>query len=283
VPGTGSKPASKAVLRDPTESCNPRLAVLIPIYKPALSPLEEFSVTHSLSFTDERECVFVAPEGLDLSYYRSLYPRLRFELFAPENFTSVESYSRLLLSPEFYKRFLAYEFILILQPDAILFRDDLDFWMDQGYDYIGAPWPDGIEITLWRDDFQGERRRRIRAHVGNGGLSLRRVKSCIGLMSEFPETHDAFVRSGTNEDSYFSLLGTQTDWFRLPDQIIASRFSIELRPEYYLSVNGHRIPMGSHGWSSVQPGLWLSRVPSLGLGSSHSTPETVAATLDFKE
>lgn len=251
------------MLLEQAESCNPRLAVLIPIYKPALSPLEEFSVTHSLSLTDERECVFVAPDGLNLGYYQKHYPRLRFELFAPENFTSVESYSRLLLSPEFYKRFLAYEFILILQPDAILFRDDLDFWMDQGYDYIGAPWPEGIEITLWRDDFQGERRQRIRTHVGNGGLSLRRVASCIRLLNEFPETHAAFIRSGTNEDTYFSLLGTQAISFHLPDQIAASRFSMELRPEQYFNLNGGLIPMGSHGWSSMSLGFWQARIPAL--------------------
>lgn len=271
------------MLLETAESCNPGVAVLIPIYKPALSPLEEFSVTHSLSLIKERECVFVAPDGLDVSYYQKHYPRLRFELFAPENFTSVESYSRLLLSPDFYRRFLAYEFILILQPDAILFRDDLDFWMDQGYDYIGAPWPEGIEITLWRDDFQGERRQRIRTHVGNGGLSLRRVRSCLELINEFPETYAAFVRSGTNEDAYFSLLATQSAGFRIPEPIVASRFSMELGPEYYLSVNGHRIPMGSHGWSSIRPDIWLNQMPYLGLGSIRSTSETVAPMLDFKE
>jgi hypothetical protein len=262
VLGTCSRPAGKAVLLEQAESCNPRVAVLIPIYKPTLLPLEEFSVTHSLSLIKERECVFVAPDGLDVSYYQKHYPRSRFELFAPENFTSVESYSRLLLSPDFYNRFLDYEFILILQPDAILFRDDLDFWMDQGYDYIGAPWPEGIEITLWRDDFQGDRRQRIRTHVGNGGLSLRRVRSCLELINEFPETYAAFVRSGTNEDAYFSLLATQSACFRIPEPIVASRFSMELAPDRYFADNGQCMPMGAHGWWSVQPTFWAPCLPT---------------------
>jgi hypothetical protein len=235
-----------------------RIAILIPIYKPELLPLEAFSVTHSLALVKDRECVFVAPEGADLSYYRKQYPQVRFEFFPAEYFDSVASYSRLLLSTDFYNRFIAYEFILILQPDAILFRDDLDHWMEQGYDYIGAPWPDGIEITLWRDDFQGERRRRISTNVGNGGLSLRRVRGCIALIGEFPETHAAFVRSGTNEDSYFSLLATQSDGFRIPDDIEASKFSMELQPNEYLALNGQQMPMGVHGWWLASSDLWTT-------------------------
>jgi hypothetical protein len=245
-----------------------RIAVLIPIYKLELLPLETFSVMHSLALIEDRECIFVAPEGMDLSYYRKQFPQVRCEFFSAEYFDSVASYSRLLLSLTFYNRFIRYEFVLILQPDAILFRDDLDYWMDQGYDYIGAPWPDGIEITLWRDDFQGERRRRISTNVGNGGLSLRRISRFIGLMERFTETHAAFVRSGTNEDSFFSLLGTQTELFEIPDQVTASRFSMELRPDLYLSLNGNQFPMGSHGWSTVQPELWLSKVPALAVGLS---------------
>ncbi len=240
-----------------------RIAILIPIYKPELMPLEAFSVTHSLALIKGRECVFVAPDGLDLSFYRKQYPQVRFEFFPAEHFHSVASYSRLLLSPDFYKRFIAYEFILILQPDAILFRDDLDYWMGQGYDYVGAPWPDGIEITLWRDDFQGERRRRIRTHVGNGGLSLRRVRRCLQLIEEFPQTHAAFTQSGTNEDSYFSLLGTQSEGFSIPDEITASTFSMELEPEQYFQGNGELLPMGSHGWAAVNPQFWVEHCTPL--------------------
>lgn len=243
-------------------SIHGRIAVLIPIYKLELSKVEEFSVNHSLGLLKGRDCYFVAPEGLDLGYYKKRWNWVRFVIFAAESFTSIASYSRLLLSADFYNRFISYNYALIYQPDAILFRDDLDIWMAQGFDYVGAPWPDGIELTLWRDNFQGERRQRIRTHVGNGGLSLRKVESCIRLIQEFPETHAAFVSSGTNEDSYFSLLGTQANWFRLPDQVTASRFSMELRPEYYLSVNGDMVPMGSHGWSTRNPNFWWRLIPS---------------------
>lgn len=240
-----------------------RVAILVPIYKPQFEPLEQFSIDYSLSITPNRDYFFVSPDGLDRAYYSSRYPGVRFEPFPADYFDSVDSYSRLLLSPEFYQRFDAYEFVLILQPDAILFRDDLDYWMDQPFDYIGAPWPDGLELTVWRDRFAGEQARRVKASVGNGGLSLRRVQKCLSLIDEFPETHSAFLRAMANEDSYFAIMGLLSSAFIIPDEVVASRFSIELKPEYYYSINGLQYPMGAHAWWIVQPKFWAPCLPPL--------------------
>jgi hypothetical protein len=240
-----------------------RVAILIPVYKPELSPLEQFSIDYSLSVIKDRKCFFIAPAGLDCSYYSNRYPRVEFEFFPREYFDSIDSYSRLLLAPFFYDRFLSFEFVLILQPDAILIRDDLDFWIGQPFDYIGAPWPDGVELTVWRDRFRDDLRRRVRATVGNGGLSLRRVRKCLALIHEFPETRTVFMESGTNEDSYFSLLGALSIDFIIPNEIIASRFSMELRPEYFHAVNGGYYPMGVHAWWTVQPKFWAPCIPPL--------------------
>lgn len=46
-----------------------------------------------------------------------------------------------MLSAEFYERFLAWDYILLCQTDAFVFRDELADWCARGYDYIGAPWP----------------------------------------------------------------------------------------------------------------------------------------------
>lgn len=244
------------------EGLQRRVAILIPIYKPQFEPLEQFSIDYSLSITPNRDCFFVSPEGLDCAYYSSRYRSVGFERFAAGYFDSVDSYSRLLLSPDFYSRFLAYEFVLILQPDAILFNDDLDYWTGQPFDYVGAPWPDALELTVWRDRFAGEARR-VRASVGNGGLSLRRVKKCLALIAEFPETHEAFLRATANEDSYFAIMGLLSSDFSIPDDVTASRFSIELKPEHYYSINGLRYPMGAHAWWIVQPKFWMPCLPPL--------------------
>jgi hypothetical protein len=239
------------------------LEILIPIYKTEFAPIEQFSIDYSLAMTPTRTHCFVAPEGLDCSYYLARYPKVRYEFFPAEYFMSVASYSRLLLGSDFYRRFLAREFILILQPDAIVLRDDLAAWMARPYDYIGAPWPDGIEFTVRRDRFRGELNRRIRTHVGNGGFSLRRTRKCLALLTEFPEMAGVFLETGTNEDAFFSLMGTLSGDFVLPHEVAASHFAMELRPEYYYAVNGNRYPTGVHAWSVVNPTFWGPCIPPL--------------------
>jgi len=240
-----------------------RLLVLIPIYKSVLSPLEQFSIDYSLAQAPDRQYCFVAPAGLDRTYYLKRYPNIGYAVFPGEYFDSVDSYSRLLLSEEFYRRFVDHEFILILQPDAILIKDELDFWLQQPFDYIGAPWPDGVEFTVWRDRFAGPLCRRVRSHVGNGGFSLRRVQKCLALLREFPETVGRFYETGTNEDSFFSLLGMLSCDFVVPNEITASRFAMELKPEYYFAVNGGSYPMGVHAWAVVNPTFWAPCIPPL--------------------
>ncbi len=238
-------------------------AIVIPIYKRELNTLERFSVDYSLAMVEGRPCIFVAPEGLDARYYHERYPQVMFERFPDDYFRSVDDYSRLLLTRLFYQRFLTYEFILLVQPDAIVLRDDLDFWTRQPYDYIGAPWPKGVELVIKRDRFRGDLARYLKVCVGNGGFSLRRVAKCAALLAEFPESVLDFSYAGANEDVFFSLMGALSAHFIIPNEITASRFAMEFRPEYYFAVNGGYYPMGVHAWWLVQPHFWASCVPPL--------------------
>jgi hypothetical protein len=240
------------------------VVVLIPIYKPRFDGLEQFAVDYSLAVMGRRRDVaFAAPQGLDVSYYRERYPQARYETFAPEFFASVDAYSRLLLDAAFYRRFDDRDFVLLLQPDAILLSDQLDYWTAQPFDYIGAPWPEAVELFVKLDRFRGELGRTARSHVGNGGLSLRRVRKCLSLIQEFPENHFRFAHTGTNEDSFYSLLGQLSNDFVIPNEITASRFAMELRPDYYHAVNGGHYPMGVHAWALVQPAFWAPCIPPL--------------------
>ena len=46
----------------------------------------------------------------------------------------------LMLSPFFYESFLDFKYVLIHQLDVFIFKDELNYWCNQNYDYIGAPW-----------------------------------------------------------------------------------------------------------------------------------------------
>jgi hypothetical protein len=169
------------------------LEILIPVYKPEFSPIEQFSIDYSLAMMPEAKPQLRRPG----------WPRL-FLLPGAISGGTIRVLSRGVLcfggpvtaascwGSDFYRRFLTREFILILQPDAIVLRDDLDAWMGRPYDYIGAPWPDGIEFTVRRDRFRGDLNRRIRTHVGNGGFSLRRTRKCLALLAEFSEMAGVF-------------------------------------------------------------------------------------------
>jgi hypothetical protein len=188
-----------------------------------------------------------------------------YEALSTHCFASIVEYNRLLLSPDFYRSYAAYEFILILQTDAVLLRDDLDEWCATPFAYVGAPWPDGVEILVSAGAFTGTNSKKVRVHVGNGGLSLRRVRSCLSLLAEFPEVLEIFIRTGSSEDLYFSIMGGLSHDFVIPNEITASRFALELRPSYYLAVNGGRIPMGGHAWWKYEPECWRAWLPALPL------------------
>lgn len=237
-----------------------KIVVLVPIYKKDLDPLEKYSLDYSLSTLVGRKVIFIGPKSLDRSYYSEHYATIPFHSFAAPCFESVEEYNRLLLSPSFYSRFSGYKFILILQTDAIVLRDELDYWCDQPFDYIGSPWPDGYELFLNAGLFEGSYGKRVKVTVGNGGLSLRRVKKCLNLLKEFEISLDVFIRTGSSEDLFFSVMGALSGDFVVPNEITASRFALELRPSYYFHVNGGQVPMGGHAWWKNEPEFWQAQL-----------------------
>ena len=237
--------------------------VLVPIYQAHLSPLEHYSLSTSIAALPGRTIAFIGPEGLDLAFYREHYPQIPFTPFAQDYFASIPGYNRLLLSPAFYQRYLdlGHEFMLILQTDAVVLRDELDHWCAQPFDYVGAPWPDGVELFVNLGRFEGDRGRRVRAMVGNGGLSLRRNAKHAALLQEFPEAATYFTQSGSSEDLFFSLMGALSGDFVLPNEITASRFAMELKPAYYMAVNGGHPPMGGHAWWKYDVPFWKALLP----------------------
>jgi hypothetical protein len=241
------------------------VVVVLPVYKPRPTPLERFSLQQSFARLDpRRRVVLIGPEAQDLGAYRELVPRFDWMPFPAPCFATIQGYSRLLLSPAFYRAFAPHEFMLILQDDALLLRDDLDFWAGRPFDYVGAPWPAGVELFVNLDRHAGAAGQRVRAASGNGGLSLRRNRACIELLAEFPQAYEYFQRSGSSEDLFFAVLGAVSTRFVLPNEMTAARFSLEIDPRRYHAI--HRAPpMGGHAWWKHDPGYWLEQLgPSAG-------------------
>jgi len=269
-----------------------RCVIVVPIYKSAPSKAEFASFNQLLKTLGSHDICIVTHKDLDVSAYRQRAKdcgvELNFEYFDKSFFESIKGYNRLCLSKDFYGRFTSYEFMLIYQLDAWCFSDQLDFWCDKGYDYIGAPY------SMWMKGFSyhwlGTR---------NGGFSLRKIDYCIKLTSlkhrclpyitpkgflirewqfikyhnnpvwkkiirvsihvfsriilrslGYRNTRGYYLDGNINEDYFFSC-DAEHAWgvtCNLPDWKESARFSFEFHPEYLYHAIGDKLPFGCHAF-----------------------------------
>lgn len=165
--------------------------------------------------------------------------------------------------------------MLIYQLDALVFRDEIDFWCKKNYDYIGAPW--------FEDNGSWENGDKLWA-VGNGGFSLRKTKTFYNLFKQNKRVFGFWksIKAGLKarkarvffelfevrflnileswqdaEDLFFCLRlrGTRVQ-LHVPYPEEAALFSIEKSPEYFLK-NSNKLPFGCHKWSEYYSEFWM--------------------------
>jgi hypothetical protein len=248
----------------------PTVEIVIPIYKSELNTEEMFSVDRTFQILSSHPLTFFAPIGLDVGFYAERYPIAKFKFFEKKYFASIQDYSRLLVQLEFYDAFADKDFLLIVQPDVYVFRDDLAQWLNSPYDYVAAPWPNGLSLNIKIGKFLiGNEGRTYTTYVGNGGFSLRRISKCKLLIAEHKDVADWFMQSGSAEDLFFSFMGALSVDFFIPNQIAASLFSMEIAPEYFCHLNGGKLPMGAHAYTQYSQSFWQTHI------QNHSEPDAL--------
>lgn len=242
----------------------PSVAILIPIYRTKLTPNEKESLRQCMKVLGHYSIFLVKPEGLSVELIKSEYPGLDVCSFPDTNFTGTDSYNRLLISTAFYRSFLAYEYVLIYQLDAYVFRDELPYWCSQGLDYVGAPTIHKEEFDALSANEEGEYAQALSSHrlVFNGGLSLRRVAGMIRYIRIYTTFYPAWKG---NEDMLFSLEATRLKpmkfFIKLPTWEKALRFSFEKSPAASYELTGHALPFGCHAWERYDPDFWKNHIP----------------------
>lgn len=242
-------------------------AIVIPIYKPQLSTEETSSLERAVWVLGSHKMVFAYPSGMDTAAYAAEAPGAAFASFPAHCFSSVASYSRLLLGRDFYDRFADWPYILIYQLDAWVFIDALEEWCSRGYAYVGAPWYGVRSIGAgWRLSPRIAARMlakgRLSHLVGNGGLSLRHVPSHIRMLERFPRVAGNWEE---NEDRFWSLFAPYSGArFRVPSWKEAAHFAVELRPSTVMTEAGVYVPFGCHAWEKYETEFWTAR----GVGTS---------------
>ena len=262
-----------------------KVAVVIPIYKTTLNKFEIISLTQCKRILGEFPTIFAASESICLDQIKRIVTPSKVIIFKKEFFKDIISYSTLLLSTLFYKAFVEYDFILIYQLDAFVFKNELEYWCKQDYDYIGAPWFEHHAIShkdgnLWR--------------VGNGGFSLRNVKKSIAVLekkgivlspsaiiNEYKQYYGSVgvkllprimlksigIHNTTksyinmfciyNEDRFWSYYANKIKpSFKLAPVNAGIKFAFECDPSYLYRSNNNKLPFGCHAWRKYDFAFW---------------------------
>ena len=229
--------------------------IVVPVYKEQINDYEMISLRQLRRVLGHYPICFVAPNSLILDY-DGLEAGIRREVWNPEYFTSMEAYSRLLMSREFYDRFSNYEYIFIYQLDGFVFSDKLREFCQIGYDYIGSP----IPRSLWPGMPQC---------VGNGGVSLRRVQSMLKLLSR----HDVIQmpkelgnrRYCMAEDAILSYWLASDKVYRIPSTKVAADFALDQDIQHRFSkLSDKNLPFACHGWQRATFPVWKKFIEAQG-------------------
>ena len=58
------------------------------------------------------------------------------------------------------------------------------------------------------------------------------------------------------EQEFFAFAGMVSDTFKIPNQIIASTFCLELAAQNYYHMNNNTVPTGAHAWWKHDLEFW---------------------------
>ena len=265
-----------------------RPVVVIPVYKTALSAAEKESINRAFDALQPHVFCFVGPRRLQ-TYLADLCQhyghQTQLATFDDHYFSRIKGYNSLMRSRGFYAKFAAFTHVLIAQTDTLVLSNDLEYWCQQDFAYIGAPWFVGGSHPRQPLEFLG---------VGNGGFSLRRVKDFLHVLGR-PRHIPNFIKARTggphdegshlrrlkhawllaynfeplfpisNEDFFWGILvPAACPFFRVPGLAAASRFAFEVEPRQMYALNGGQLPFGCHAWERYDRDFWLQVLPELG-------------------
>lgn len=263
------------------------VTIVVPVYKDTMTEMERVSFTRCCKVLGKYPVSLVTPAGMDISAFREVaarFPSVRLEQvgFDASFFKSVQGYNQLMLSKLFYEAFRGFEYMLVYQLDAYVFRDELAEWCSMGYDYIGAPW----FRKVWK--FQSSTRLWA---AGNGGFSLRKVEACLRILNyegkfkpcsawfhfhnsvvlklkklpfrvlkslPYGNTVDFYVAVNRQTEDMFWAMDVAESYvpFRIAPPQEAVRFAFECHPSYLYKLNDGQLPFGCHAWNRYEPSFW---------------------------
>jgi hypothetical protein len=265
-----------------------KVCVVIPVHRSNPSTYELISFKQCYKILGNHSIKLVAPIGMDMGAYQNVVDEVIEVVYInPQWLSSILHYNKLKVSRYFYDLFKDYEFMLTYELDAFVFRDDLLYWCQQDYDYIGAPWFKDYLAANENKEFFG---------VGNSGFSLRKIKSIIYVLENlyyepsffsnltFTEKIQSFISYpynkirnlgkenysiqnyfNTSEDLFYAqFVTTKYRNFVVAPIEDAIRFSFEVSPEVLYDINNNILPFGCHAWWRYNLEFWKPYIHEYG-------------------
>jgi hypothetical protein len=268
-------------------SAKKKVVIVIPIHSPSPSAYELISFRQCFAILGNHPIVVLSPEGMSVATYREVVADFNVLTIDPKWQANVLSYNKLKTSRFFYSLFKEYLFLLTYELDAFVFKDELLYWCDKNFDYIGAPWFENYNEDNPKAKLIG---------VGNSGFSLRNVQSarkilqsiyyknpleyevdlitlCKArlksplrwLMNQFGENYTVQKNFHYHEDVFFSEIAPAYNKdYRVAPIEEAKKFSFELNPRLLYNLNNNELPMGCHAWWRYGFDFWKPHVESFG-------------------
>ena len=217
-----------------------KIVIVIPVHNPYMIYDEKHSllqVCNVLGRGNKYDITIVCPQGMDTSEYEKIYSEVKVKEFNENNFKSIRDYCLMMTSTDFYRNFDDYEYMLVYQLDCWIFNDNLEYWCNKGYDYIGAP-------------FFVEKFVKLGKMVGNGGFSLRKIDSMIKYTTIYSDPN---IEHRDGDDGYFAM--NYGNLLKIPDINEAMKFSMEVAPEKLYEMNKEK-PFGCHAFRRYNWLFW---------------------------
>lgn len=145
--------------------------IVIPIYKLPIDAIEAISLSAMRKHLSKYVKHFIIPERVQINNFE-IHDNEFITRMPDRYFQSTDSYNGLLTSVWFYEQFIEFTHMLIYQLDCLVFSDQLLDLCCRDWDYIGSPML----------KYSGDPNIDADWVIGNGGLSLRKIRSFLRVL-----------------------------------------------------------------------------------------------------
>ena len=238
--------------------------IIIPLYKYDLYDYEIMSLNRILDlYYSKYDIMFLVPDNFDIwkllnKYYYNLTDNFVYTYYKwhESYFVNSSTYNIICLNKNFYETFInKYNYMLIYQLDAYIFKDELDYWINKEYDYIGS----FENVILYNNllkkdnylysinDFNKKYNFTIpddKKYIFNmnGGCSLRNINFCYNIVNNIDFYYYILYDSGIiAEDSFYSLFCKDVSIYE-SCKFGYSHFNLELSQ----IINNYELPFCAH-------------------------------------